>query len=674
MRVFLQLVRAALRPGPRLCRLGVWLAACGVVQAQTEDTASRWAFSVGKNAAIYSSPAIDADGTVYVGAEFLTTPGSGLVLAVFANGKEKWHINLLEEVEGSPALSGDGTTVYIGCADGRLYALDTANGNTRWTFDTGRSSAIYCAPAVAADGTIYVGSTYLTTLEDSVFYAVNPDGTRKWFVSAGGSVESSPAIAPDGTVYFGAGNGVYAINADGTHEWTFPTNGPVFGSPALAADGTIYVGSDANEFFALTPQGKVKWQVPVTTGSGASLGADGTVYIGTTDGRLYAFTPDGQLQPGFPVSIGSGIFSVPAIRADGTILFGANDNAVHAMNPDGTVKWTTKVGDDVATSPAIADDGTIYIASAGGTLYAFPGSGSPLSRYSSWPMLNREPMHSSRAAVPVRGGHLVNLATRGQAGAGVDLIAGFVLQGTTSKALLVRGVGPTLAPYGVSVPMPNPKLTIRLGPSVAYTNDDWQVGNDPAVIANTGSKVGAFPLPDGSKDAAVIATAQPGVTYTTAIESVDGQPGVALVETYDADQSSTTARLINLSTRGHVGTGENVLVPGLVIGPGGPMHLLIRAVGPGLTTFHVADVVAQPSIAVYDRTGTLIGQNTGWTSHGLKGDLSGAATLAGAFPLQEGSADSAMILRLDPGAYTFQVSGVGGGTGEALVEVYALPH
>lgn len=676
MRVMFQLVRARVSGLRFLAFVFALLAVVGRGLAQSERTDPRWSFSLGKNATILSSPAIGRDRTIYVGGEYLTTPGSGILVAVYPNGNERWHVDFSEEIESSPALSPDGNTVYIGCADGRMYGFDAASGApAEWrAFDAGRSSAVYCPPAVAADGTIYVGSTYLATPEDSLFFAIRPDGSRKWFLPAGGSVESSPAIAPDGTVYFGAGNDVYAISPDGVRKWTFPTNGPVYGSPALGPDGTIYVGSDANEFFALNPDKTVKWRVSGSTGSGAALGADGTVYFGTTDGRLFAYTPDGQLKAGFPVTVGGGIFSVPAIRADGTVIFGANDNYVHAINPDGSEKWKANVGDDVMTSPVIDNDGNIYVGTAGGSLIAFYGNGSPLSRYSSWPMLNREPTHQSRSSDPVTGGRLVNLATRGQAGGGVNLIAGFVLQGTGAKNLLVRAVGPTLSHYGVTIPLPNPKLTLRLASSIANVNDDWWVGNDPVAMANTASSVGAFPLDDGSRDAAVLASAAANVTYTTMVESVDGSRGVALVETYDADQGSTTARLVNLSTRGFVGTDQNVLIPGLVIGGPGRMRVLIRGVGPGLTGFGVTGVLAQPSISLYDHLGVPMGQNTGWTSGGLKGDLAAAGSLAGAFPLADGSADSAMILTLDPGAYTFQVSGVDGGTGEALVEVYALPH
>lgn len=657
-----------------------WAVSVSSAVGQSDSSTPRWAFSAGKSAVILSSPAIGPDHTVYVGVEYTTTPMTGLIVAVQPNGVERWHVATPEEIEGSPAISADGTTVYIGCADGRLYALNAADGSSKWVFDTGRVSAIYCTPAIGPDGTIYIGSTYLGSSGDSVFYAVSPSGQKRWVVSAAGSVESSPAVAPDGTIYFGAGTTVYAIDRTGEEKWTYTTLGPIYAAPALGGDGTVYIGSDGNDFVALSPYGKVKWQYSASVGAGAAIGADGTVYVGATDGKVYALDSSGKLKAGWPFSTGGAVLSVPAIRADGTVLFGSRDRSFYALNPDGSLKWSTAVGDAIETSAAVDSDGTIYIGSAGGVLYSFSGSGAPLSGFSSWPMLNHDAAHRSVASAPITGARLKNLGTRGQAGPGLDLIAGFVVRGSATKRLLVRAVGPTLSQLGVASPMSNPALTVHVSPQLYPNfNDDWGTNTNATVVADTASAVGAFPLPVGSKDAALVADAAAGtappINYTMTVDSTDGSAGVVLMEVYDADDPNTaTSSLVNLSSRGHVGTGENVLIPGFVIGGPGKLHVLARAVGPGLTQLGVNGVLAQPTVTVFNNDRQPIASNTGWTSGGLNGDLAGAAALVGAFALPDGSADSAMILALDPGAYTFQVSGVNGGTGEALVEVYVLPY
>lgn len=670
------------RPKFRACfgLIGLLLISWTRVAGQSDSSTPRWAFSTGKSTAILSSPAIGLDHTIYFGVEKQTTPMTGLVMAVRPDGSERWHTNTPEEIEGAPAISADGTTLYIGCADGRLYALSTADGSQKWTFDTGRVSAIYCDPAVGPDGTIYVGSTYLQTLQDSVLYAVAPDGTKRWVVSAAGSIEGAPAIATDGTLYFGAGQTVYAVAPDGTYKWTYTTAGLIYAAPAIGADGTVYIGSDGNDFVALTPDGKLKWQFPARIGAGAAIGADGSIYVGTTDGKLYALTAGGQVNPGWPITVGAGIFSIPAVRADGTIIFGSDDRAVHAVNSDGTSKWVAGVGDAVETSPAIDTDGTIYVGSSGGVMYSFVGSGSPFSQYSSWPMFSRDLLHEGLATNPVRGGRLVNLGTRGQAGPGLNLIAGFVLQGAGSKPLLLRAVGPTLSLLNVAQPLADPTLSVHVNlPFAPNYNADWETNANVSDIISTAAAVGAFSLPSGSKDAAILATAT-GVdaptNYTMTIDSADGGIGVVLMEVYDTNAIEANPRLLNLSSRGHVGTGENVLIPGIVIGGGGKLRVLVRAVGPGLVQLGVSasSILNQPKLSVYDRHSNLLASNAGWTAGGLKGDLAGAASLVGAFPLPPSSSDSAMILSLDPGQYTFLASGADGGTGEALVEVYALPY
>jgi len=118
--------------------------------------------------------------------------------------------------------------------------------------------------------------------------------------------------------------------------------------------------------------------------------------------------------------------------------------------------------------------------------------------------------------------------------------------------------------------------------------------------------------------------------------------------------------------------GERILIVGFVIDGSGPSRVLIRAVGPALTQFGVSNALARPSMAVFRGTQQLKA-NTGWSSGGVSYDLIGAAKTVAAFPLPLGSADAGLVLTLEPGPYTVQVSGVGLTTGEALAEVYVLP-
>ena len=132
------------------------------------------------------------------------------------------------------------------------------------------------------------------------------------------------------------------------------------------------------------------------------------------------------------------------------------------------------------------------------------------------------------------------------------------------------------------------------------------------------------------------------------------------------------ARLINISTRAQVGTGGNILIPGLVIGGSGTETLLIRADGPSLTQFGVTGTLAQPSLSVFDNTGRVVVSNTSWGTNANPALIASTAASVGAFALTSGSADCALIVSLPAGAYTMQVSGVNNTTGVALAEVYEV--
>jgi len=182
--------------------------------------------------------------------------------------------------------------------------------------------------------------------------------------------------------------------------------------------------------------------------------------------------------------------------------------------------------------------------------------------------------------------------------------------------------------------------------------------------------VGAFPLASESADGALIANLSAG-SYTVQLSGVNSTTGVALAEVYEAS-STGTARLANISTRAMVGTGGNILIPGIYISGSGQETLLIRADGPALTQYGVSGVLAQPTLSVYNSAGTMVASNTGWGKGSDAGQIASVSASVGAFALAAGSADCALIISLQPGSYTIQISGVGGSTGVALAEVYEV--
>lgn len=150
------------------------------------------------------------------------------------------------------------------------------------------------------------------------------------------------------------------------------------------------------------------------------------------------------------------------------------------------------------------------------------------------------------------------------------------------------------------------------------------------------------------------------------------QLAAEILSTGNAPTSGTTGQLANLSTRAFVGSGDGVLIPGLVISGTTPRRVLVRAVGPGLAAFGVAGTLADPVLTVF-RGSAAIASNDNWQEQAVSAAVATAAVESGAFALTAGSKDSALVLTLEPGAYTCRVAGAGTSTGIALVEVYLLP-
>lgn len=261
---------------------------------------------------------------------------------------------------------------------------------------------------------------------------------------------------------------------------------------------------------------------------------------------------------------------------------------------------------------------------------------------------------------PPNSARLVNLSVRTNAGSGVDtLIVGFNLAGAGNKPLLLRGVGPALAPFGVTGALADPTLRLDvLNGTLVAQNDNWD-----SAVAPVAAGVGAFALPASSRDAALLPTLAAG-SYTA---QVGGGTGVALVELYDTAAGSGPA-LTNVSARTRSGAGGDVLIAGFSIGGVGTKTLLIRAVGPGLVPFGVDGTLADPQLAIFSGP-SQIAANDNW---GNSAALATAATQVGAFALPAGSRDAALLINLPTGSYTAQVTGANNSAGVVLIEVYEL--
>jgi len=268
---------------------------------------------------------------------------------------------------------------------------------------------------------------------------------------------------------------------------------------------------------------------------------------------------------------------------------------------------------------------------------------------------------------------LVNVSARAATRIGDGtLIAGFSVAGGDGM-VLARVVGPGLLDHDVAGAASDPQLDLyRAGiPDAIDTNDQWGDAPDPALIAATAARVNAFALETDSTDAALVSTLSAGdyTMHATAATPDDG--GIVLAEVYDATETTSIGQLVNASMRLWVGTDEEIGIVGFVLAGEHPAKVLIRAIGPGLTSHGVGDVLADPQLFLYRESDATLG-NDDWGSAAGFPLLASATTQTGAFPLADNSKDAALVLQLEPGTYTVHVTGAGGATGVALVEIYLL--
>jgi hypothetical protein len=280
-------------------------------------------------------------------------------------------------------------------------------------------------------------------------------------------------------------------------------------------------------------------------------------------------------------------------------------------------------------------------------------------------------------------GRLINLSVRSNAGTDAQtLIVGLVLGGfgtSGNKPVLIRGVGPTLGTYGVAGALADPLMEVYLSGNTTplISNNNWG-GN--AQVSSVGAAVGAFPLSSSTSLDSAIYTSPANGVYSVKVLGAGSTTGIALAEIYDATPSGTftssTPRLVNVSARTQVGTGDGILIAGFVIGGTTPCTVLVRGIGPTLTGYGVAGALANPQLTLFQAVNgnnTQVGYNDDWEQASNSATVTAKSSQVGAFSLASGSKDAVLLVTLQPGVYSAQVSGVGNTTGVALVEIYEVP-
>ncbi len=507
-----------------------------------------------------------------------------------------------------------------------LYASDVTSGDVlRFTADGSQSSfATVGAPrglAFDTSGNLYVA--------DGVAFAIikiTPAGAQSTFASR--------LNDPRGIAFDAAGN-LFVCNSGNNEILKFTPDG---------VQSTFVSGLNRPADIVFDEAGNL-FESDRLSGSLLKITPDGTLTTFATGLNLpagLAFNSAGEL-----FAVEQGTASVLKFTADGTSsVFAALDPA------DFPIRVTLDDADHLFLSDVLAaGGGVIYEFTPAGVRSTFATLAATIGFLLIQPEVTTPP--------PPATGQLLNISTRLNVLPGDNvLIGGFIIGGNDPKQVIVRVTGPALGDFGISNFLANPTLELHAPDGSVISNDNWMETQKNAIAA-TGL------APAKALEPAILATLTPGA-YTAIVRGVNDTSGIALVEIYDLD-STGDSRLVNISTRGFIDTGNNVMIGGLIIGPDdrGDATVLVRAIGPSLGALGVSNALQDPVLELHGSNGDTITTNDNW-----RDTQEAEITATGLKPKND--AESATLQTLAPGNYTAIVRGADDTTGVGLVEVYQL--
>lgn len=651
----------------------------------TTDGAIDSGFNPNIEGGVVSAVALQADGKVVVGGAFTSVGGvararlarlnsDGSIDGSFAATTDAQVSALVLQPDGKIIIAGLFSTVG-GQVRNRLARLN-ADGSLDAGFSPSVNGGVESV-VLSINGKITIGGTFtqVSGAPRSNLARLNADGSLDTSFDSGtdGSVLAL-ALQTEGTTLLGgsfstvaglprfrlarlsAGTNVSLQSVSASADRSALTWTRTGGGPELSA-ARFEISTDALTWTALpgnaTRVGTSSWRL-----SGLNLAASTTFYV-----RALGSAPTSK-NTSFGLVRSEQMFNfaqTPVLAASATVA-ASTDKTFRYATSDGKAAAYSATGLPAGLSiDAVTGMITGTPAQTGNfavTIMASTAAGNVSGQLS----LNVSNSASSSGGQGVR---LINLSTRAQVNGSDTLITGFV---TTGGQILIRAVGPGLAPYNVTDAIADPVLRVFNSSGVkVYESNDW-TGSE---IMTANAATGAFPL--ATKDAALLVTLAPGA-YTAHVTDATGKGGGVLTEVYDAETANTTSRFVNLSNRSRVTLGVPLIGGFVVLSADGTtgQRVLIRGIGPGLKQYNVSSVLENPVLKVFDADNRLIAENDNWSA---ADGTAAAAASTGAFELATGSNDSALVLTLTPGSYTFQITGAAGSvaSGEALADIYIVP-
>ena len=435
----------------------------------------------------------------------------------------------------------------------------------------------------------------------------------------------------------------------------------------LAFDSYGYLYATAANGAAVTriaPDGtKTTFASNLTSPSGIAIDRNNNVFVtdfggGAGQHHLYKYASTGR------TTIDSTLKTPDSLDLDAAgNLYCADraDNTIYRYSPSGT--RTIFANLNTPSSLAFDSAGNLFAATQFGAIskIARNGTVSPFTTTNSIGGITTEP--------PL--GRPLNISTRVRVQTGDNaLIGGFIVTGSAPKKLMVRGIGPSLANFGVPEALQDTTLEVRsANGALIGSNDNWKI-NDQTNQSQQAAIQATGLAPSDDRESAFMLEVAPGA-FTAIIRGKNNTTGVGLVEIYDLNQTADSL-LANISTRGFVGMGANVMIGGFIVGSGnGAGKVLIRAMGPSLENFGVTGVLNDPTVSLRNSNGTEIDFNDDWSDI-INGDDFRKRSIEETGLAPSNDRESVVLATLPNGSYTAIVSGYNVFTGVALVEIYNL--